>query len=106
MPKTEGKVDALISLCVCTGSSTQVQYANGLLFKLSLVNYRHETQISNFNKIHMSDQNCLTKYESNPSISRTGPNGQNIPDQGDLLINEEKAFCERQYIYVLRQKIR
>ena len=37
----------------------------------------------------MSDQNCLTRYEP---MCRTGPNGQNIPDHGDLLINEEKAF--------------
>ena len=57
------------------------------------VNYRHESQIFNFNGVHMNDnlsnQNCLTRYRWNPSKSRTGPEGQNIPGQRDLLMSEK-----------------
>ena len=70
-------------------------YSNTRVQNLTIV--RRQSQISNFNEVHMSDQNCLTRYGLNPSISRTGPNGKNKPDHGDLLINEKKAFCERKY---------
>ena len=49
--------------------------------------------------IYLSNQNCLTRYRPNSSMDRTGPDGQNIPGHRDLLINEEKAFCERQNLY-------
>ena len=35
--------------------------------------------------------------------SWTGANRQNITYHEDVLINGEKAFCESQYLYVLRQ---
>ena len=38
-------------------------------------------------------------------MGRTGPDGQNIPGQKDVLMNEERVFCERQYLYILRQNI-
>ena len=50
--------------------------------------------------ISLSDQNCLSRYRSNPSIGQTGPDGQNIPGHRDLLINEN-AFCGRQYLITL-----
>ena len=48
--------------------------------------------LSYFNGIHLSEQNCLTRYRLSPSLGRTGLNGQNIRGHRDLLINEENAF--------------
>ena len=41
--------------------------------------------------INLSDQNCLTRYRTNPSMGRSDPDGPNILGHRDLLINE-KAF--------------
>ena len=36
-------------------------------------------------------------------MGRTCPDGQNITGHGDMLLNEKKAFYERQYLCILRQ---
>ena len=48
----------------------------------------------------------LFRYDSNTSMGQTGLDRQTITDHEDVLINVEKAFCERQYLYVLRQIIK
>ena len=47
------------------------------------------------------DQNYLTRYmyESIQLMGWTVPNWLNIPGHRDVLINEEKALCERKYLY-------
>ena len=52
--------------------------------------YIHELQISYLN-IYLFDHNYW--------LGITCPYGLNIPGYRDLLINEEKAFCERQCLY-------
>ena len=54
--------------------------------------------------INFSDQNCLTSITRNPLRRETRPEGQNIFGHTDVLIND--IFCERQYLYVLRQYIK
>ena len=39
--------------------------------------------------ITFSDQNCLTRYNSNAWRGETGPDGQHIPTNIDLLINDK-----------------
>ena len=53
------------------------------------------------NSTYIEYQNCLTSITRNPLKSETRPEGQNIFGHTDVLIND--IFCERQYLYVLRQ---
>ena len=46
-------------------------------------------------------KDCLFRYDLNTSMVGTGADHQNITDHEDVLINGKKAFCERQYLYVL-----
>ena len=45
--------------------------------------------------INLSDQNFLARYHSNPMMGRTSSDGQNIPGNRDLLINEETQILVR-----------
>ena len=45
--------------------------------------------------ISLPDQNCLARFHSNPMMGRTSPDGQNIPGNRDLLINEETQILVR-----------
>ena len=43
--------------------------------------------------INFSDQNCLTKYNSNVLRGETGPDDQNIFGHTDVLINDKFFFA-------------
>ena len=58
--------------------------------------------VLNTHEYNISDQNCLTRYNSEHIGGETGPDDQNIFGHTDVLINDI-FFCERQYLYVLRQ---
>ena len=42
--------------------------------------------------INFSDQNCLTRYNSNALRGETGCDNQNILGHTDVLINEKNVF--------------
>ena len=54
-------------------------------------------------RIHKAQplQKAKSHITRNALRSETGPDGQNIFGHTDVLIND--IFCERQYLYVLRQ---
>ena len=42
--------------------------------------------------INFSDQNCLTRYNSNVLRRETGPDGQHIFGHTDVLLNDTHVF--------------
>ena len=99
----DGRADASINLRPVLAHQClfypHIHYAKSLLLKsltldmcdsylMSIKRGRHGVHMN----INLSDQNCLTKYRSNASMGQTGPNGQTIHGQRDLLINEKNVF--------------